>query len=569
MGRFESRTIFFSTSPRNPELIPKYLRLIREKDLENKLYNETLQIKFYDMLSQANLAGVSNGGKSKDKAFAGRDKLTRAPQALGFLIPKRNKPLKITEAGNLLMKEALFEDVMIHQLLKFQLPSALHKETKNKNEGRFNIKPFLEIIRLVYELEYLTYQELSIFGITMTDYRKFNETKQDVLEYRAKRKNSRGNKSLKKFYEEKRNEIFKELYIDILDNKNYKVRENTENSQEKFLKTKLSNSLDYTDSIFRFLRATGLFVLTKGKSISISNERIKEVQYILKNVERDIVSPDISIDKYFKYLSNPNIPKLKNDDLREIQFEIESKGIKVDSDDLYSLKEELNRQRVLKREQKLLEIKKKLKRKDKEDVEDIIETYSQIIKNEIPDRSAVMEWNTWRAAVMINNGDITGNFIPDDNGYPISTAGGSKGDIVGDYGSFNILYEVTLSQGKKQYDMEGEPVPRHVGELKKKSGKDTFGFFIAEKINPESVYHFYLTTGTNSKIYNGNISVIPINLSDFIHIFKLSIEKNIQPSDFLDLHNYSINMSRESIINGENEEYWYDKVMKYILNKVS
>ena len=63
MGRFESRTIFFSTSPRNPELIPKYLRLIREKDLENKLYNETLQIKFYDMLSQANLAGVSNGGK--------------------------------------------------------------------------------------------------------------------------------------------------------------------------------------------------------------------------------------------------------------------------------------------------------------------------------------------------------------------------------------------------------------------------------------------------------------------------------------------------------------------------
>ena len=59
-----------------------------------------------------------------------------------------------------------------------------------------------------------------------------------------------------------------------------------------------------------------------------------------------------------------------------------------------------------------------------------------------------MEWNTWRAAVMINNGDITGNFIPDDNGYPISTAGGSKGDIVGDYGSFNILYEVTLSQGK-------------------------------------------------------------------------------------------------------------------------
>ena len=39
---------------------------------------------------------------------------------------------------------------------------------------------------------------------------------------------------------------------------------------------------------------------------------------------------------------------------REIQFEIESKGIKVDSDDLYSLKEELNRQRVLKRNKSYL-----------------------------------------------------------------------------------------------------------------------------------------------------------------------------------------------------------------------
>ena len=56
---------------------------------------------------------------------------------------------------------------------------------------------------------------------------------------------------------------------------------------------------------------------------------------------------------------------------------------------------------------------------------------------------------------------------------------GSKGDVVGEYGDFNILYEVTLSTGKKQHDMEGEPVPRHVGELKRKSGKDTFGFFIA------------------------------------------------------------------------------------------
>ena len=92
------------------------------------------------------------------------------------------------------------------------------------------------------------------------------------------------------------------------------------------MKTKLSNSLDYTDSIFRFLRATGLFVLTKGKSISISNERIKRSTIYLKNVERDIVSPDISIDKYFKYLSNPNIPKLKMMTYEKYNLKLNLKG---------------------------------------------------------------------------------------------------------------------------------------------------------------------------------------------------------------------------------------------------
>lgn len=569
MANFESRTMFFSTSPRNPELIPRYLKLIKENDLENKNYNKDLQIEFYELLSQANLADVNNVGKSKDKAFAGRDKLTRAPQALGFLIPRSNKPLKITEAGNLLMEESLFEDVMIHQILKFQLPSSLHKETKMKNENRFNIKPFLEIIRLVYELDYLTYQELSLYGVTLTDYRNFNDTKDRILEYRLKRKEVKGKSSLKKFYAECRKTIFKDLYADLLNSKQYHVRETKEKSEDKFIKTKMSNSLDYTDSIFRFLRATGLFILSKGKSISISPDRFEEVEFILNNVDRKIMDPNMPLESYYEYLANPKVPKLKNDNIYEIKREIKSKGLSETSDDLYVLKEVLNKHRVLKRKQKLVEMTKELKRKEESDIDDIIETYSQILNNEVPDRSAVMEWNTWRAAVMINNGKITGNFIPDDNGFPISTARGSKGDVVGEYGDFNILYEVTLSTGKKQHDMEGEPVPRHVGELKRKSGKDTFGFFIAEKINPESIYHFYLTTATNSKIYGGNISIIPINLADFIKFFKLSIKKNLQPSDLLDLHKQSIKLSKESIAEGEDEEVWYNNILNYIFDKVS
>ncbi|MGH2311146.1 AlwI family type II restriction endonuclease, partial [Enterococcus faecalis] len=88
-------------------------------------------------------------------------------------------------------------------------------------------------------------------------------------------------------------------------------------------------------------------------------------------------------------------------------------------------------------------------------------------------RPTLFEWNVWRAMSMINHGDIQGNFIVDDSGLPISTASGGQSDIVGDYGDFRIGIEVTLSTGKKQYEMEGEPVSRHIGEMQRQ--KPSFG----------------------------------------------------------------------------------------------
>lgn len=53
-------------------------------------------------------------------------------------------------------------------------------------------------------------------------------------------------------------------------------------------------------------------------------------------------------------------------------------------------------------------------------------------------RPTFFEWNIWRAMTMINHGKVKGNFTVDDSGMPISTAGGGKSDIIGDYGKFNI-----------------------------------------------------------------------------------------------------------------------------------
>lgn len=67
-------------------------------------------------------------------------------------------------------------------------------------------------------------------------------------------------------------------------------------------------------------------------------------------------------------------------------------------------------------------------------------------------------------------------------------------DMKFDYGSFDEIVEVTKSQGKTQWKMEHEPVPRHVATHKFFNQKETSCIFIAPTINEETLERFYLTS---------------------------------------------------------------------------
>lgn len=109
---------------------------------------------------------------------------------------------------------------------------------------------------------------------------------------------------------------------------------------------------------------------------------------------------------------------------------------------------------------------------------------------------------------------------------PLSTASGGIGDIIGDYGNFKIVVEVTLSSGSKQYDMEGEPVPRHVGTEQKKAKCPVFGLFIAEKVVNTVIYHFFTTAVANSDVYGGYVDIIPLIKSTSKHTSKHHYNSN-------------------------------------------
>lgn len=71
------------------------------------------------------------------------------------------------------------------------MPSPYHSENKNII-GTFYIRPYLEILRLVRELEYITFDEFKIFAVQMTDYHKFDSIRDSILRFREEKSQNRG-----------------------------------------------------------------------------------------------------------------------------------------------------------------------------------------------------------------------------------------------------------------------------------------------------------------------------------------------------------------------------------------
>ena len=175
MARLENKALFFTTSPRTPiKMIPE-IKLLCE-NFSNKKWNKDTQISFIDKLIESGFFEGSGSDKYKD--FSARDRINRAPKALGFV--DLSPEICLTGAGKELVYGKRPQEIFLRQLLKFQLPSPYHKEN-SQIEGTFFIKPYLEILRLVRELQYLTFDELKVFALRLTDFRDYKLVKNNII----------------------------------------------------------------------------------------------------------------------------------------------------------------------------------------------------------------------------------------------------------------------------------------------------------------------------------------------------------------------------------------------------
>ncbi len=141
MATINSRLLFVTTSPRTPEKIIPEIKLLAD-NFSGQVWNYDTQTRFMELLRDEN---SFHGEGFRNPDFSARDRINRAPKSLGFV---RLKPdIALTEAGEELLSAADKADVFLRQLLKFQLPSPYHR--LSKDAACFNVKPFLEILRLV------------------------------------------------------------------------------------------------------------------------------------------------------------------------------------------------------------------------------------------------------------------------------------------------------------------------------------------------------------------------------------------------------------------------------------
>lgn len=86
-----------------------------------------------------------------------------------------------------------------------------------------------------------------------------------------------------------------------------------------------------------------------------------------------------------------------------------------------------------------------------------------------------------------------------------------------------------MQQGQRQYESEGEPVARHFGQMKKRTGKDAYCLFIAPTINKACLAHFFALNKIGISYYGGKTKIIPLDLDQFMKLVENSYNYPSQP----------------------------------------
>ena len=534
-----TRTWSVPTSPRSPFKLADELRLLRDHGFERQPWDHEAQVRFSRLLAKADF--FEGNVSESEPDFSARDRINRAPRTFGLVRLPRGAPLQLTKAGNALLEGRAPDDLFLHQLLKWQYPSPNHDD-RNYRE-LFCIRPFLEMLRLIRELQGITKPELALFGVPLIDYQNYENARDSLLAFREEYSRLAGTRVRREFVVLQAGQLFRQYYRDDIATGNIGGREahGIPPSVTEMIRRKVRNARDYADAAVRYFRATGLFTISSRASrLDILPERRQEVEQILATFERKPLAFGDD-EAFYAWLGDPEHPAVPSDEVTTLRQQIRTVYESLDPGvqqefatdlearvaqgsavelkrDYRELVEVATRAAILSQRAALAEQEGRL--------DEIIELFERIrhADADIVDRPLYFEWNTWRAMVVLDDGAVRNNFSVDQMGEPLNPAPGRMPDIECEYtDACHVLVEVTLTAGATQHASEREPVARHIGlhqarRVELGDARPVFGLFIAPTINPTVVTDFWNLHNARrpAKEFRGYVRVIPLALSTFV-----------------------------------------------------
>jgi len=536
-----ARTWYVSCSPRSPEKIAPELALLARFDgvawyEKDELGRKKHQLAFAELLKECETFEGSISARHPD--FSVRDRI--APmKTYGFAYEDTQGRIRITPAGWQLIRGERVQELFLKQMFKWQYPSYQHGGHPRTRHNylpadQMNVFPFVVTLDLARRLEGLSKREIAAFVLPILHKDEVDEAEKAILQFREALAALPAGRPRKEHADRMHRERFRVLYADDIRAGRIATREaRRAATMESFIATKVRNSLDIADAAIRYFRATGLFTLeARTDRLTISGFHCQEADQILDTMTFEPVPFYTDVERFYEYMGNPEIPLLPWEGRAQLVAKV--MALQPDMDRPVLLKLSISELKDL-----LLTLEEQHKQATLEEyivsiqqpsaVPDIVEMFERICRKEVIDPPLFLEWNTWRALVALDDYHrVHPNFTMDHDLQPLNYAGGKQADIEIEYNGFVLLVEVTLTSGLRQYEAEGEPVTRHVGEYQLREqcspkSRMIYGLFIAPTINPTTHNYFYVHLKHLAAPHlGGHVAIIPLTLAQFVDIFQFA-----------------------------------------------
>ena len=536
------KTWSISTTVRNPERIPDFIQAVGaiagsqwDKQTQMALMHELIRLRLYkptnmtavqselfedsdQEMSTNQAAQIFDSQNYEDPPMRGRTAI--APiRDMGLV---RLKPeVGLTDLGKSLVSGAIsLQDALLNYNLKWEVPTPEHRKFKAE-EGYF-IKPFigsLALISCVNELWRessgkevgLSLDEFNVFAPTLIDCEFIDEFAHRIIDGRLATKEAVGAAAK---HEAQRRTFSRHL------NK-------LPHGDGKFSETDLNNLRDYGDNAVRYFRNTGFIEFRgAGRYVDIAASARAQVDLLVDQKLYKPIGYDSS-DDYLEAMGDVHsfsppwaseeeiasvkrsLVKLLKDEGEEVEPSIAApkttaNSIRGEDSEIINLKEALLLSRLTK-------LKKTSRTADF--VSGLLLEYENLpkknYKGHLP-KPVALEYTAYKSFLSLNDALVVKpNYPLGDDGEPISTAPGGGTDLYCEYETFVLSVEVTMSQGRSQWMMEGQPVQRHLRDIEDSTQKPAFSLFLAPKLHEDTVNTFWVA---NMFGYQGTQQrIVPLN----------------------------------------------------------